>query len=418
MSERIYACIDLKSFFASVECVERGFDPFTTNLVVADPSRGKGTICLAITPAMKKLGIKNRCRVFEIPDNVRYYMAPPRMKLYMKYSTDIVAIYCRFVSFEDIHVYSIDECFIDFTPYLKRYRMSPKQLAKMMMDEVMKETGICATAGIGTNLFLSKVALDITAKHVPNHIGFLDETEFKCTIQTHTPITDIWNIGNGTAERLRKYGVIDLKGVSELDPKLLYKLFGINSVFLIDHANGKESCTMADIKKFKPKSRSLSNSQILFEDYNASDAAVVLREMVDGMVLDMMGKHLVTNNISLYVGYSKDIIPPVLMERKIDEYTNSFGKLSRLYTELYNYTVNTNYPIRRLGISFNNLEDELYKTISYFTDVEAEEKEERRQRAIIEIKNRFGKNAILLGTSYQEKATARTRNGLIGGHNG
>ncbi|MBQ4224681.1 MAG: DNA repair protein [Oscillospiraceae bacterium] len=413
-----YAVIDLKSFYASVECVVRGLDPFRTDLVVADPSRGRGAICLAITPAMKEKGVRNRCRIYEIPKNINYFTAPPRMKLYMQYSADIYSIYCKFISPEDIYVYSIDECFLDFTPYLGTYRKTPKELAVMIMDEIYERTGICATAGIGTNMFLAKVALDITAKHVPDHIGYLDESEFMCTIQRHRPITDIWNIGSGIAKRLERCGVYDLKGVADMDKKQLFRMFGMNAQFLIDHAVGQEPCTMQDIKSYKSKSRSLSNSQILFEDYGFRDARLVMREMVDGLILEMIEKHLVTDSISLFIGYSKDVIKPVVRTMKIGEYTNSFNILSEHFLSLYNTSVDSSYPVRRIGIALCDLEDEECRSFTFFTDTEEEDKEERRQRAIIEIKSRYGKNAILRGTSFEDKATARLRNTLVGGHRG
>ncbi|MGN1136025.1 MAG: DNA repair protein [Oscillospiraceae bacterium] len=417
MENRIYACIDLKSFYASVECVERGLDPFKTNLAVTDASRGRGAICLAITPAMKELGIRNRCRIFEIPDGVDYIAAIPRMNKYMEYSADVISVYLEYISEEDIHVYSIDECFIDFTPYLKTYGKTPKELASMLMDAVFRKTGICATAGIGTNLFLAKVALDITAKHVPDHIGFLDEEEFRRTIWHHRPITDIWNIGRGTAARLEKYMVKDLYGVAHMSERLLYKEFGVNAEYLIDHAHGIEPCTIQDIHSYKAKTHSLSNSQILFEDYNADDTLIVLREMVDLLVLELFDKKLVTNSISLTIGYSKDAVKSTGGSKRLDEYTNSFKKLSAYFEELYLRTVNRAVPIRRIGISLNNITDESFTTIDFFTDIRAEEKEQKKQAAIISIKNRFGKNAIIKGMSMQEKATAQTRNMLVGGHN-
>ncbi|MBQ7953739.1 MAG: DNA repair protein, partial [Clostridia bacterium] len=265
---KYYLCIDLKSFYASVESVERGLDPFKTNLVVADPSRGKGAICLAITPALKDLGIKNRCRLFQIPDDVEYITAMPRMKLYMEYSANIYSVYLRYISKEDIHIYSIDECFFDITTYLELYNKSPKELAQMIIDAVYEETGICATAGIGTNMFLAKVALDVTAKHVSDPIGYLDQEEFERTIWHHKPLTDIWNFGRGIEKRLKKYGVYTLYDIAHFDEKILYKEFGVNAEFIIDHAKGIEPCTISDIKNFKAKTNSLSNSQILFNDYN------------------------------------------------------------------------------------------------------------------------------------------------------
>ena len=418
MAEKIYICIDLKSFYASVESVARGLDPFKTNLVVADPSRGNGAICLAITPAMKALGIKNRCRIFEIPKNVEYITAVPRMKTYMKVSADIYSVYLRYVSPEDIHVYSIDECFIDATGYLSMYDKTPKQFAVMLMDAVFRETGICASAGIGTNLFLCKIALDITAKKVPDRIGFLDENEFKRTIWHHRPITDIWNIGRGIAKRLEKFGVYDLHGVTQLPEECLYREFGVNAKYIIDHANGRESCTIKDIHGYTSKSTSLSNSQILFEDYKAEDALTVLKEMVDGLTLKIVEKHLVAQSVSLYIGYSKDIAKPSGGTRKLDEYTNSYKKIMTVFEELFFSTTKMSLPVRKIGISFNNLKDESFASFSLFDDIKAGEKEKKLQEARLEIRNKFGKNAILKGISYTEKGTARERNKLVGGHKG
>ena len=416
--DRMYLCIDLKSFYASVECVERGLDPFTTNLVVADPTRGTGAICLAITPAMKKLGIRNRCRVFEIPSDVKYITAMPRMKLYMKYSADIYSVYLKYICKDDIHVYSIDECFMDVTQYLNMYKMTAKELAQRIMDDVFQTTGIRATAGIGTNLFLTKVALDVTAKHAKDFIGYLDEEEFKKTIWHHRPITDIWNVGPGIAKRLEKYGIMDLYDVAHTDEKLLYREFGVNAEYLIDHANGKEPCTIAEIKAYKPQSNSLSNSQILFEDYNYDNAMLILQEMVDTNVLDLVDKGLVTNSISLGIGYSKDVIKSTGGTMKLNEYTNSFKKLNEYFLNFYKKTTNPNFPIRRISIGFNNVCDDSYATINMFTDVEEEKKELAVQKAIIDIKKRYGKNSILKGMNYNDKATARKRNNMVGGHNG
>ena len=304
--ERTYVCIDLKSFYASVECVDRGLDPLAANLVVADPERTEKTICLAITPSMKALGLSSRCRVFEIPAGVDYVMAKPRMQRYMEVSADIYSIYLRYVSPEDVHAYSIDECFIDATPYLALYRMSARQFAVMLMDAVLAETGVCATAGVGSNLFLAKVALDITAKHAEDRIGYLDQAEFERSIQTHRPITDIWNIGPGIAKRLAKYAVYDLRGVCEMSESTLYREFGVNAEYLIDHAHGVEPCTIADIHAYEPGGHSLGNGQVLPCDYSYDEAKDVLKEMVDQLVLDLVDKRLVAASISLYVGYAKD----------------------------------------------------------------------------------------------------------------
>lgn len=415
---RTYMCIDLKTFYASCECVDRGLDPFKTNLVVCDPSRGNGGICLAVSPKMKQQGVKNRCRIFEIPKTIDYIVAKPRMKYYIEHAADIYAIYLKYISKDDIHVYSIDECFMDVTKYLKLYEMSAKDLANMIMKDVYQKTGISSACGIGSNLFLAKIALDITAKHTVDNIGILDEEEFKKTMWYHRPITDIWNIGAGIARRLEKYNVFDLKGITELDEKILYKEFGVNAEFLIDHAYGRESCTIKDIHNYKSKSNSLTNGQILFEDYKYDDALLVVKEMVDILVLELVEKKLVTNNISIYVGYSKDVIKATGGSMKILEYTNSYKLLREYFVNLFEKTTNKNYLIRRINISVNNVIGEEFTSISLFTNVEENEKERKIQETILEIKQKYGKNAILKGMNLEEKATTRTRNKLIGGHNG
>ena len=285
---RTYCCIDLKSFYASVECVDRKWDPFEKNLVVADPERTEKTICLAVSPAMKALGVPGRCRVFEIPEGIEYFMAKPRMRLYMEVSAKIVSIYLRFVSAADLHVYSIDECFIDLTPYLSLYKTSAKALVDRMRAAVYEETGITATAGIGPNLFLAKVALDITAKHCEDGIGVLDEENFKQHIWHHRPITDIWQIGRGIATRLARFGIRDLEGVAHADIDLLYREFGVNAEYLIDHAWGLEPCTIAEIKAYEPESTSFGNGQVLPCDYTFDEARMVLREMVDETALELV----------------------------------------------------------------------------------------------------------------------------------
>ena len=418
MKNKWYVCIDLKSFYASVECVERGLDPFKVNLVVADPTRGNGSVCLAITPAMKALGIKNRCRVYEIPKNVKYITAMPQMRKYMKVSAEIYSVYLNYISPDDIYVYSIDECFIDVTDYCRLYKKTPREIAVMLMNAVYDKTGICSAAGIGTNMFLCKVALDITAKHAKDFIGYLDEEEFKKTIWTHQPITDIWNIGRGTAARLEKYGIVDLKGVAEFSEERLYKEFGINAKHLIDHAHGKEPCTIKDIHEYKPKSTSISNGQVLFKDYNYNDALIVMKEMVYSQVLELVEKRLVTDSISLHISYSKDVYRPTGASRKFGEFTNSYKKLSEHFEEIFKETTNKYFPIRRINIGLNNLQDDSFTTITFFTYIEAEEKERKLQETIVDLRNKYGKNTVLKGISYLENATARDRNRMVGGHNG
>ena len=418
MEQNIFMCIDLKSFFASVECADRGLDPFTTNLVVSDPSRGNGAICLAITPAMKALGIRNRCRIFEIPPGVQYITAMPRMKRYMEVSAQVYGVYLRYISPEDIHVYSIDECFIDATPYLAMYSTSPKQLAQTLMNAVFEETHICAPAGVGTNMFLAKVALDITAKHVPDHIGWLDEKEFREKLWSHRPITDFWNVGSGVARRLAKYGVYDMGGVAKMNEDILYKEFGVNAEFLIDHAHGREPCTMAEIHAYESKTKSLSNGQILFEDYSADNAFIVMKEMADTLILELVEKKLAAGSVSLTVGYSKDVFPPTGGTRKLSGFTGSRRKLTEEFVRLYNDTTRRNYPIRSINIGLGGLVEDVYSTFDLFMDPAAEEKEKNMQNAIIDIKRRFGKNSLIKAMSLQEKATGIRRNNMVGGHNG
>ncbi len=419
MADKIYMCIDLKSYYASAECSMLGLDPFTTNLVVADPSRGPGAICLAITPAMKALGIKNRCRLNEIPGNVEYITAIPRMNMYMRISAHIYGIYLKYIASEDIHVYSIDEVFIYATPYLKLYNMSAKEFAIMLMDKVFEETKITATAGIGTNMFLAKVALDITAKHVPDHIGFLDEEEFRKTIQHHEPITDIWGIGPGIANRLARYGARNLYDVTQMPYELIRKNFGINGDYLLDHANGIEPCTIADIQSYESKSKSLSTSQVLFRDYTRPEALTVLKEMVDNLVTEMIAQGLYTDHVSIYVGYSGWTLPGTGGGRKIEGgHTDSYKRIVDVVESLYQKTTRYYEPIRRLGVCFGNLTYECCRTLSLFDDFEKEEREHNILVAVSQIKERFGKNAVLRGYSYQDEATARVRNTLVGGHNG
>ena len=418
MSKKVYLCIDLKCFFASVECVERNLDPFKADLVVADPSRGNGAICLAISPSLKSKGVKNRCRIFEIPKNINYIVALPRMKKYIEYSSNIYSIYLKYVSSEDILVYSIDECFLDITSYLKLYKMDEKQLAKMIIDDVYKQTNICATVGIGTNMFLAKVALDITAKKSKDNMAYLNEELFKQEVWHHRPITDIWNIGKGIANRLAKYGAYDLYDVAHMEEAILFKEFGVNATFLIEHSHGIEPTTIKEVHNYVRQNESISNNQVLFEDYKYEDAFLVLKEMVELNVLELVSKHLVTNCIHLHIGYSKDVIKPVSASMKLHEYTSSHYKLNEYFINLFIKNVDKYHMIRQIGIGFGNVIDESYATYNLFSDIEKETKERKMQEAIIEIKKKYGKNSILKAMNLQEKATTRKRNKLIGGHNG
>lgn len=492
-----YVCIDLKTFYASVECVDRGLNPLTTNLVVADESRGRTTICLAITQAMKDLGIHNRCRLFEIPDGIDYIKAIPRMQHYMEVSAQIYGIYLEYVSPQDVHVYSIDECFIDVTPYLDLYHTDAEGFACTLRDEVLARTGITATVGIGPNLFQAKVALDITAKHVPSRIGILDDETFRKEIWPHRPITDIWGIGPGVAGRLEKYGVYDLMGVAALDENLLYDELGVNAEYLIDHAFGREPTTIADIQAYRPQATSTTTGQVLSKGYAYEQAYTVLREMVDNAVLDLVDKHVVCDSISLFVGYASEradirrldasgtaqyvdgcghlrsstssieptatagpeLAPrapkPVQRDderrrlvreaqaidgifvgehggkprggyaalfahsnasRKLPERTNSFKKIMGYFDELWAQTVDPKRPVKRINLGFGNLMPEEFATIDLFSDIEADERERDLARAVLAVKGKYGKNALVKGLSFTAGATARERNEQVGGH--
>ena len=305
---RMYMCIDLKTFFASVECVERNLDPFSTNLVVADESRGDGSICLAVSPKMKMLGVKNRCRLFEIPKNIDYIIAKPRMNKYIEYAANIYAIYLKYIDKEDIHVYSIDEAFLDVSSYLKLYKMDSLSLAQMILKDIFDSYKLTATCGIGTNLYLAKIALDILSKHSVTNIAFLDEQKYIKELWYHRPLTDFWQIGKGIEKRLNKLNIYDMHDIANSNFKKLYKEFGVNAELLIDHSMGKESCTMEDIKKYTSKSKSISSSQILFEDYDFFSARLILKEMVEQKSLELINHDLVASSIQLYIGYSKDVI--------------------------------------------------------------------------------------------------------------
>lgn len=414
----VYLCIDFKTFFASVECVERGLDPFSTNLVVADESRGNGTICLAITPRMKMLGIKNRCRIFEIPKDVKYIIAKPRMEKYIEYAANIYAIYLKYIAKEDIHVYSIDESFLDVTHYLKAYKMKAIELAKVIMKDIFDTYGITSTCGIGSNLYLAKIALDIMSKHSVTNIGWLTEERYQKELWHHKPLSDFWQIGTGIEKRLSKLRIYDQYDIAHTDPKVLYKEFGVNAEFLIDHAWGRESCTIADIKNYKPKSTSVSNSQILFEDYDFKKAEIVLKEMVEIKSLELVEKDLIAGSVSLYIGYSKDLAKATGGMERLPKSTNIFSELEAAFLKLYYRTTHKNVAIRRIGISFGHISNREYEQLDLFVNQEKIEKERKLQKAICQVKNKMGKNAVLRGMNFEEGATARVRNTLIGGHNG
>ena len=499
MKERIYIAFDLKSFYASVECRERGLDPMDTNLVVADESRTDKTICLAVTPPLKSCGISGRGRLFEVKQRVievnserRYrapqhklsgssylfselqanpslaidfIIAPPRMACYMEYSTRIYTIYMKYAAPEDIVVYSIDEVFIDVTDYLDAFQLSPHMLAMKIIQDILSETGITATAGIGTNLFLCKVAMDIVAKHIPPdkngvRIAELNEMSYRQMLWSHQPLTDFWRVGHGYARKLKEHGMFTMGDValcSVTHEELLYTLFGKNAELLIDHAWGWEPCTIKDIKTYRPASQSLGSSQVLPCPYSAEKAKLVLREMADQLVLDLADKKLVTDQLVLTVGYDIEnlTVPqrysnyqgPVVLDSygrqiprhahgtaSLSRHTASSKELIRAASDLFDRIVNPILLIRRLSITANHTVPErsvstpiLYEQMNLFTDYAALEKKHKKeqaelerdkklQQAILTIKKKYGRNAILRGMSLEEGATARERNKQIGGH--
>lgn len=419
MESRIYLCIDLKSFYAAVECVERDLDPMTTNLVVADPERTDKTICLAVSPSMKALGVKNRCRVFEIPKNIEYIMAEPRMHKYIEYAAEIYSIYLDYLSKDDIYVYSIDEVFLDITGYLKKYGVTPRQMAQLLMSEITKRVGVRATCGIGTNLYLTKVALDIVAKHSPDFIGYLDEQMYREMLWEHEPITDFWRVGAGTARRLMRYGITNMREVAEADEELLYSVFGIDAELLIDHAWGREPVTLADIKAYKPKSNCLTSGQVLMRDYEFNEGKIIVKEMMDLLCLELVDKGLVTGSVTLYVGYSNELkCEPVKGTASIPQETSADSILVPKIAELYEKIVDKRKPIRRVNITCNKVTEALgFEQMTFFDD-EAQQlkKNNTIQKTVLGIKQKYGKNSILKGMNLQEGATTKDRNMQIGGH--
>ena len=414
--QRTYFCIDMKTYFASVECAERGLNPFETNLVVADVTRGKNALCLAITPHMKSLGIKNRCRMSEIPKDVRYEIAPPRMALYIEYAADIYSLYLDYFDPQDIHVYSIDESFLDVTDYLRLYGKTPKELAQFLMNEIASRYHIPSTTGIGTNLYLAKIALDITAKHAKDHIGILDEETYRATLWEHQPITDFWMVAGGTARRLERYGVYNMRGITMLPTDVMYRAFGKNAELLIDHAWGRESCLISDIKGYRGKSKSVSFSQILPRDYRFAEAQLVMHEMVRNGAEELMRRKVITNRISLYVGYTHDEREASKGSTRMTVTTNLASFILTAAMELFDRIADRHTLIRHLGISFDNVCDEGCEGYDLFTDFDAVEKERAVQETKLKIQNRFGKNAVLTGMNYMPGGTQRERNGFIGGH--
>lgn len=416
---KTYFCIDLKSFYASVECVERGLDPMKTNLVVADPERSEKTICLAVSPSMKALGVKNRCRVFEIPKGIEYITAPPRMQKYIDYAAKIYGVYLNYISKDDIYVYSIDEVFIDATEYLGYYRLTAKEMALMLMNKVLENVGVRAACGIGTNLYLCKIALDITAKHSEDFIGILDEESYRRTLWDHQPLTDFWRIGHGTEKKLNEHGLFTMRDIAQADEETLYRIFGIDAELIIDHARGIEPTTIADIKAYKPKTNCISVGQVLMRDYTCDEGRLIIREMMDLLCLDMVDRDIVTASVTLQIGYSNALhVPPAKGTVSFKTETNSDKIIIPEAVELYNRITDKDKLIRRVNITCNNtIPDTGNRQMSFFdTDPEGDEKNKKLQKAIISMRKKYGKNSMLKGMNLEAAGTTIERNRQIGGH--
>lgn len=453
--QRIYAAIDLKSFYASVECVERGLDPLKTNLVVADESRTDKTICLAVSPSLKAYGIPGRARLFEVKAKLREYeartkekvdfiIARPQMYHYLKKSAEIYSIYMKYIAPEDVVVYSVDEVFMDLTDYLNTYDKSAHELVMDMIHDVLKTTGITATAGIGTNLYLAKIAMDIKAKHMKAdsdgvRIAELDEDSFKREMWPHEPLTDFWRTGPGTARKLQEYGMYTMGDVARRalnNEEIFYKLFGIDAEILIDHAFGIEPVTMKEIKAYKPMSSSLSEGQVLSEPYTFEKARVIIDEMAEIMALRLVEKGLVTDSVTIQIGYDKEAVErgysgDVVSDRygrvipknahgtiKLGNYTSSTKVIIDHVLQLYDRIVDKKLTVRRMYINANDVrrEEDTFYQLGLFEDKEKLDKEKKMQKAIVSIKSKYGKNALLRGTNLLEGATAVERNREIGGH--
>ena len=441
----VFLCIDLKSFYASVECVERGLDPMTTDLVVADPTRGDRTICLAVSPSLRARGVSGRARVFQIPKSFEYIMATPRMQLYIDYAAEIYKIYLDYIAPEDMHVYSIDEVFLDVTHYLKRYGLSPKQMAEMLMNEVYRRVGVRATAGVGTNMYLCKIALDIISKHAPDFIGVLDEESYRELLWDHTPLTDFWRIGSATARRLAKIGITTMRGIAEADEELLYRMFGIDAELMIDHANGIEPTTIADIKGYKNKSHSLSRGQVLMRDYSNDEGELIIKEMTELLCHELSDSGMVTKNVSILVGYSNALKMP--MARGSVSFSIPISAASVIIpavADLYRKITDSEYPVRRMFVNFNDIkssDEDRQMTLFDLADMEADEdgqtagqqresgfadpitetqtrikRDAALQEAVNSIRKKYGKNAMFRGMDLEEAATTLERNHQIGGH--
>ena len=415
--ERSYFCVDLKSYYASVECVERGLDPLSARLVVADPERTEKTICLAVSPAMKKLGVRNRCRVFEIPKHIEYIMAKPRMALYMDYAARIYGIYLRYVSEEDIHVYSIDEVFMDITDYCGARGLTPKAFAAELLHEIYRRTGLTATCGLGSNLYLAKIALVIMSKRTPDHIGILSEESYREELWQHRPLTDFWRVGPATQRRLERLGIRCMAEIASANEDVLYQNFGIDAELLIDHAWGREPTTMADIKSFCPRSKSLSRGQILASEYDYSHGRIVVREMAEDLALELFEHGMEAASVGLSLGYSyRGDRAPAQGSIGLELHSSSVKLLADTAQTLYDRVMARDDTIRRINLCYGGVRERQSMQYDLFLGSEAQLREERLQRAMVNIRKKYGKNGLLKCMDLQEGATAIERNRQIGGH--
>ena len=418
MEQRQYLCIDQKSYYATVECVARGLDPLEADLVVADAERSPNTICLAVSAHLKQRGVANRCRLRDIPPHIQCIVARPRMQLYIDYAAEIYAVFLKYIAPEDIHVYSIDESFLDVTNYLKMYGMTAKELAVMIIKDVKDTVGTICTCGIGTNLYLAKIALDIKAKHAVDFIGVLDEESYRAELWEHRPITDFWQIGEGKATRLRNRGITSMHDVAMASEDLLYNMFGIDAELLIDHAWGRESTTIADIKAYRSKSKSLSSGQVLMRDYKYQEGEIIAKEMMDQLCLDMAAKKLATDSVSLYVGYSyTQGVPGAGGTAKLATETNLASMLVPAIETLYRRIVDPRFVIRRVCLSCNNVVEDIgVLQLNMFEDTTKQLRDKAIQETMLGIRAKYGKNSILKGVNFDPAATGRERNLQIGGH--
>lgn len=385
-------------------------------LVVADPERSEGTVCLAVSPEMKRLGVKNRCRLYEIPKNIDFIQASPRMKLYIEYSAEAYGVYLKYVSKDDIYVYSIDEAFLDVTDYLSMYKMTARELGEKIRQDVLKTTGIPSAFGVGTNLYLAKIALDITAKHSSDFVGELDEEKYKRELWDHTPITDFWRIGAGTAKRLEARGIYTMREIANASAETLKSIFGVDYEIVLDHANGIEPVTIADIKAYKSQSHSLNSGQVLSRDYSFKEAQTIVKEMADNLCLELFDSGLVTRSVTLSIVYSGVERLASRATERLEDYTNSAETLMSASSRLLNKIMDKRGYIRKVNLVFNDVIEEGYAQTSLFSSEPITQKERRKMQAVSSIKKKFGKNAILRGLDLKKEATMRERNSQIGGH--